>query len=90
MLPGKLLDVRYEDLIADQEAVSREIIAFLGLEWDARCLDFHTTERAVQPSSYLQVREKIHARSVGRWKAYEDHLGPLVDALRLAAVPRLG
>lgn len=90
VLPLAVLDVRYEDLIADQEAVSREIIAFLGLEWDARCLDFHATERSVRTSSYLQVREKIHARSVGRWKAYEDHLGPLIDALRLAAVPRLG
>ena len=81
VLPLAVLDVRYEDLIADQEAVSREIIAFLGLEWDARCLDFHATDRAVQTSSYLQVREKIHGRSVGRWKAYENHLGPLIDAL---------
>ena len=81
VLPLAMLDVQYEDLVARQEPVSREMIAFLGLGWDARCLEFHTTDRAVPTSSYLQVREKIHARSVGRWKAYENHLGPLIDAL---------
>ena len=82
-LPRPILEVRYEELVADQEAVSRRIIAFLGLEWDDRCLEFYRTKRAVQTASADQVRRPIYASSVGRWRAYEAHLGPLKRALGL-------
>ena len=83
VLPRPMLEVRYEALVADQEAVSRKIIAHCGLDWDDRCLDFHRTERAVQTASANQVRRPIYASSVGRWRAYEAHLGPLKRALGL-------
>jgi hypothetical protein len=82
MLPSEtLLDVPYAALVADQEAWSRRIVNFLGLEWDERCLDFHRTERTVATASYWQVRQKIYKSSVGRWRNYEKFIGPLL-ALR--------
>jgi tetratricopeptide (TPR) repeat protein len=72
-----LLEVPYEELIADQEGWTRRMLDFLGLPWDPRCLDFHRTERAVLTASRWQVRQKISSGSVGRWRNYEKHLGPL-------------
>jgi tetratricopeptide (TPR) repeat protein len=79
--PDRLLDVRYEEVVADLDGQARRIIAYCGLEWDARCLDFHRTERPVRTASATQVREPIYAHSVGRWRAYQPFLGPLLDEL---------
>ncbi len=76
-----ILEVNYADMIADQEKVSREIVAFSGLEWDDRCLQFHKTGRDVATASYDQVRKPVYTSSLGRWKHYEKHLGPLKEAL---------
>ena len=81
VLPNPMLEVRYEDLIADQAGVSRQIVDYCGLEWDDRCLAFHKTERSVLTASYLQVRKPIFSNSIGRWRRYEQHLGPLKAAL---------
>jgi hypothetical protein len=80
-LPIPMLELRYEDLIADLDAKAHEIVDFLGLDWDSRCLRFHETERAVLTASTWQVRTPLYASSVGRWRNYERHLGPLGDAL---------
>jgi hypothetical protein len=77
--------VRYEELIADPEAVSRQLVGFLGLEWDNRCLTFHQNKRVIQTSSVVQVRQPIYHSSVGRWRKYRQHLGPLFEALAGAA-----
>ena len=76
-----MLTVRYEDMIADQEAVTRKMLEFCGLEWDERCLQFHKSERHVATASYDQVRQKIYTKSKARWKNYEKHIAPLLDAL---------
>lgn len=78
---GVMLEVRYEDVVADLEGQARAVIAHCGLEWDPACLDFHENGRQVRTASTLQVRQPIYSSSVGRWKAYEKHLGPLLDAL---------
>jgi tetratricopeptide (TPR) repeat protein len=75
--PGTILDVPYEELIADQEGWTRKILDFLDLEWDQRCLDFHETKRPVVTASYWQVRQRIYKESVERWRNYEKFLGPL-------------
>jgi hypothetical protein len=74
---GTLLDVPYAELVDDQERWTRKILDFLGLEWDERCLEFHTAERAVMTASFWQVRQKMYNRSVGRWRRYEKYIGPL-------------
>lgn len=82
VLPDEaMLTVRYEELLADQEAVSRRMIDYLGLEWSDACLEFHRTERPVHTFSSLQVRRPIYASAVGRWRAYRQHLGPLIELL---------
>jgi hypothetical protein len=77
--PGTLLDVPYEQLIADQEGWSRRILDFIGLPWDERCLNFHVSERHVLTASSWQVRQKLYKSSVGRWRNYEKFLGPLLE-----------
>jgi tetratricopeptide (TPR) repeat protein len=84
MPKGALLEVRYEDVVDDLETQARRIVAHCGLEWDPACLDFHTTDRPVRTASLMQVRQPIYKSAVGRWKAYENHLGPLREALGLS------
>jgi tetratricopeptide (TPR) repeat protein len=74
---GVMLEVPYEDLVNDQESWSRTMIEFIAMPWDARCLDFHLMKRAVLTASKWQVRQKINTASVGRWRNYENQLGPL-------------
>ncbi|HEY1922723.1 MAG TPA: tetratricopeptide repeat protein [Tepidisphaeraceae bacterium] len=83
VLPMRMLEVQYEELVGDLEGQSRRVIEFLGLPWNAACLDFHRTERTVLTSSDWQVRQPIYTRSVGRWKNYERYLGPLLESLGL-------
>ena len=78
---GAFLDVQYEDIVADQEAQSRRIIEYCGLEWNDACLDFHRNKRPVKTASMTQVRQPIYRSSVERWRPYEFFLGPLLDAL---------
>jgi tetratricopeptide (TPR) repeat protein len=74
---GTLLDVPYEGLVADLPRWSREMLNFIDLPWNARCLDFHRNRRTVVTASRWQVRQKIDNSSVGRWRHYEQFLGPL-------------
>jgi len=76
--PEALLEVPYAELIADQEKWTRKILDFLGLPWEARCLDYHTTARTVNTASVWQVRQKIYASSIGRWRNYRKFIGPLL------------
>jgi len=78
---GSFYDVQYEDLVADIDNQARQLIAYCGLEWDNRCLDFHKTKRSVKTASVTQVRQPIYNTSVERWRVYEKHLGPLFEGL---------
>jgi hypothetical protein len=80
-LPLRMRDVSYEELVNNQEAVSRRMTDFCGLDWDERCLAFYDNRRPVHTRSVLQVRRPMYASSVGRWKCYEKHLQPLRGAL---------
>lgn len=76
-----MLDVRYEDLVENFEAGAQRIVDHCGLDWDARCLEFHRTERPVITASTAQVREPLFKTSIGRWRVYQPWLGPLLDGL---------
>jgi hypothetical protein len=67
--------------VQDLEAAARRLIAFCGLPWEARCLEFHTIERPILTASRQQVRRPVYSSSVGRWRRYERHLEPLRAAL---------
>ena len=81
VLPLPIHEVVYEEMVADQERRSRELVAFCGLDWDPACLHFHTGERAVATASQWQVRRPIYRSALERWRHYETHLGELRLAL---------
>jgi hypothetical protein len=81
VLPVRVLEVCYEELVDDPERVSREILAFCGLPWDEACLRFYQTRRVVRTASNLQVRQPVYRTSVGYWRNYEPYLGPLLQVL---------
>jgi hypothetical protein len=76
-----MLEVDYEDLVENQEAVSRKIIEYCGLPWDDCCLRFHESGRQVITLSREQVRRPMYSSSVGRHRNFAKHLGPLVEVL---------
>jgi hypothetical protein len=81
---GAMLEVPYEGLVQAQEPWTRRMLDFLGLPWDAACLDFHRTRRTLATVSSWQVRQTLHASSVGRWRNYQPFIAPLLplaDAL---------
>jgi hypothetical protein len=84
VLPIQMYEVQYEELVADQERISRELIDYIGLEWDDRCLDFHQTKRAVRTASNWQVRQPIYKTARKRWKNYETFLTQLKSDLQYA------
>ncbi|MHB8256706.1 MAG: sulfotransferase family protein [Acidiferrobacterales bacterium] len=77
-----LMDIQYEELVENQEDLSRRMIEFCELKWDDRCLRFHESVRFVTTPSYDQVRRPIYRKSVARWKNYEQFIEPLLSALR--------
>jgi tetratricopeptide (TPR) repeat protein len=76
-----IFDLSYEGLISDPEKSIREMLDYCGLEWDDQCLHFHETARLAHTASYENIRETIYTRSMGRWKNYKRHLGPLIDVV---------
>ena len=76
-----ILEVQYEELVNDTETWSRRMIDHCGLEWDDACLRYYESDRIMRTASYQQVKQPIYTSSVERWKNYEKHLQPLIDAL---------
>ena len=81
VLPVQMLEVGYEETVADLESVARRLVAWCGLEWEPACLAFHESKGPVRTASVSQVRQPIYKRSVARWKHYEPALGDLFDRL---------
>jgi tetratricopeptide (TPR) repeat protein len=77
----QMLEVHYEELVANFEPLVRRIVAYCGLEWDDACLEFNKTQRPVRTASVVQVREPIYRSSIRRWRPYEGMLRPLIKAL---------
>jgi hypothetical protein len=81
VLPVPILDISYEETVADLEGVARKLVAWCGLEWEPGCLEFHRGKRSVRTASSVQVRQPLYSTSVGRWKHYEQSLATLLSAL---------
>ena len=76
-----IFSLRYEDLVGDQERISRAIISHIGLEWDNECLRYYDSSRLIMTPSYTQANAPVYADSIYRWKNYDGHLQPLIDVL---------
>jgi tetratricopeptide (TPR) repeat protein len=89
VLPGKVLDVQYEEVVADLEGQVRRILEYCNLGWEDTCLRFHETSRPVKSASSEQVRRPIYSSAVNTWRHYEPHLGALIEVLEplLAKLP---
>jgi hypothetical protein len=81
VLPGRVLEVRYENMVRDQEAETRRLLAHCGLPWEDGCLRFFETERAVRTASSEQVRQPIYRSSVNHWRHFRSQLAPLIEVL---------
>jgi tetratricopeptide (TPR) repeat protein len=81
VLPGKVLRVQYEDVVADLEGQVRRILEYCELPFEASCLQYHETERSVRTPSSEQVRQPIYDSALEPWRPFAARLGPLQDAL---------
>jgi hypothetical protein len=81
MLPGRFLEVDYEQLVAEPEATSRRLVEYCGVSWQPACLAFERNERPCLTASAAQVREPIYRSSVGLWRRYRAQLQPLAAEL---------
>jgi len=78
----RITEVSYEDLARDPETQVPRLVEAVGLPWDPRCLEFHKTKRTVMTASVYQVRQPMYNSSIGRWRHFERHLGPLIEGLK--------
>ena len=84
--PDRYHQVSYERLVADQEGETRKLLDFIGLPFDAACLDFHKQKRVVATASAVQVRQPVYGSAIGRWRRYGDRLAPAIEVLRATGV----
>lgn len=82
LLPGFVLDISYEKLVADPETQMRRVLEFCGLDWQSDCLSPEGSDRSIRTISAMEARKPLHQRSIGAWKRYETHLKPLKEALQ--------
>jgi len=81
VLPGKVLEIQYEQMVTDQENQTRRLLEYCGLPWEDQCLRFYETDRAINTASSEQVRQPIYTKAINFWRNYEPHLGELIETL---------
>lgn len=81
VFPGKILDVHYEDVVANEERNSRDLMEFIGLRWQDGLLNREASQQSVRTLSVSQVRQPIYTTAMGKWRRYEPHLSPLLESL---------
>lgn len=79
-LPGRIHEVRYDELVSDPEPQARALVAAAGLDWEEACLNFHTSKKNVKTLSLTQVRQPIHAGRREAWRKFETELAPFIEA----------
>lgn len=81
VMPGRVLDVQYENVVNDLETETARVLDYCGLPWNDACLNFHNTKRAVRTASSEQVRQPIYRDALRYWERYGNVLNPLKDVL---------
>ena len=87
VMPGRFLEVRYEELIENQESQTRRLLNYCQLGWVDSCMQFQNNDAPVATASAIQVRNGLNSNAVGRWCHYSDQLQPLLYLLREGGVP---
>jgi tetratricopeptide (TPR) repeat protein len=86
VLPGRILDVIYEDFVRDPELQARRVLDWCGLPWQASVLEFHAQQRPSMTASAMQVRKPIYTHSIGAWRRSESALAPVRERLQRAGL----
>jgi hypothetical protein len=86
VLPGRILDVTYEELVREPETQSRRILDWVGLPWDSSVLRFYEQQRPSMTASAMQVRRPMYTDSIGAWRRVESGLARVRDRLREAGL----
>jgi Flp pilus assembly protein TadD len=81
VLPGRVMDLQYEDLVADLEEQVRRLLDYCNLPWEDACLKYHESRRVIRSASSEQVRQPLYRDALNRWRNYERYLQPLLKAL---------
>ena len=76
--PGEILEINYEDVVADTEGMARKMLDYIGVEWEPSVLAFNELDRPVKTASVWQVRQPIYKTSTEKWRRYQQHLAPLI------------
>ena len=87
-IPEKIFTMQYEKNINDTEAMTRELLDHIGVEFESDCLEFFRNKRAVRTASSEQVRKPIYKGSLEEWKNYESDLQPLKESLGVQTIKR--
>lgn len=85
-MPGRILELQYEDVVDNIEGNARRLLEFCGLPWEEACVRFEENPAPVATASAVQVREPVNRRAVGRWKRYESQLQPVREVLESAGI----
>ncbi len=85
-LPGRIIDVQYEDMVCDTEAQVRRLLGFLQLDWQDQCLTFHKNQGPVDTASLSQVRQPIYRSAVRHWKHYRSFVQDAIDVFQAAGI----
>ena len=78
----EFLEIHYEDLVTEQEAVTRQVLDYIGAPWDDACLEHHKSKRVVKTASYAQVTQKIYTSSLNRYQNYWDDVQEIIPILK--------
>tara|TARA_B100000768_G_scaffold180318_1_gene199941 strand:- start:878 stop:2689 length:1812 start_codon:yes stop_codon:yes gene_type:complete len=81
LFPNQIYDICYERLTSNQKEETQKLLEYCDLNWDEKCLNFHSNNRAVKTASALQVRRKMYQGSSEVWKKYTEYLKPIIDGL---------
>lgn len=87
VLPGRILDVAYEDAVTELEPTTRRLLENLGLPFETACLEFHSNPAPVRTKSAVQVRQPLYESSLRRWQHHASELSPLRARLEAAGIP---
>lgn len=87
VLPGRILDIAYEDVVTAQEAATRRLLDFSGLPFESACLDFHLNPASTATASSVQVRQPLYDSSLNQWRHYAQGLAPVRERLEQAGIP---
>jgi tetratricopeptide (TPR) repeat protein len=86
VLPGRILNIAYEDVVNAQEATTRRLLDYLDLPFESACIDFHLNPAPTSTPSSVQVRQPLYKSSIEQWRHYADGLAPLRDRLISAGI----